>query len=207
MSMRRVGSWWLPKHESHMDVFLTKHDTYQYAQRDAALKFVKDWRLAIDIGAHVGLWTRDLVKRFTRVVAFEPVTAHRHCFTHNVPMRTVDLYSCALGAQSGKAMMKVERENSGHTRIAEGGTYEVEVRTLDSFTFKFVDFIKIDVEGYELDVLRGGEQTLSTHRPVVVIEQKPHNGEKDRYAASDFLLSLNYELAGRVIDDLTFVPK
>lgn len=204
--MRRVGSWWLPKHESHLDVHLAKGDSYQQVHRTAALSFVSNWRCALDVGAHVGLWSRELASRFERVIAFEPVTSHRHCFNHNVPLRNVDLYSCALGSQAGRASMVIERDNTGHTRISPAGTYEVEVRALDSFSFKHVDFIKIDVEGHELDVLRGGEHTLTTHRPVVVIEQKPHNGEEGRYAASDFLKSINFKLARRVVDDLIFTP-
>ena len=46
------------------------------------------------------------------------------------------------------------------------------MKTLDSFGFEAVDFIKIDVEGYELPMIRGGEQTIKACKPNIVIEQK-----------------------------------
>jgi hypothetical protein len=52
------------------------------------------------------------------------------------------------------------------------GKGEVEMHTLDSFSFENVDLIKIDTEGFEVFVLRGAEQTIKQWKPVIVVEQK-----------------------------------
>ena len=46
------------------------------------------------------------------------------------------------------------------------------MKRLDSFGFKRVDFIKIDVEGYELEVLKGGEYTITSCKPIIFIRNK-----------------------------------
>ena len=76
--------------------------------------------------------------------------------------------------------------------------------TLDSLNFSEVDFIKLDVEGYELDVIKGGINTLRDNDPVIIVEQKekyviPEEGPQ---AALKFLMKeLNYKVIDRVVDD------
>ena len=68
-------------------------------------------------------------------------------------------------------------------------TIRVPVRTLDSFNFEIVDLIKIDTEGYELPVLRGGRETIGRERPQLYIEI--HNqGQKS--LIFKFLQEFNY---------------
>jgi hypothetical protein len=90
----------------------------------------------------------------------------------------VEIYEIALGDEDTLALMMVEREVSGRSHISktDGGT--VDMRTLDSFGYQFVDFIKIDVEGYERKVLVGGQKTIEDNHPVIVIEQLGH---EERY--------------------------
>jgi hypothetical protein len=73
-----------------------------------------------------------------------------------------------------------------------GGAQTVEVVTIDGLGLRQVDFLKIDVEGWEHEVVQGAEQTIRSHRPVVVIEQKPHQAERygrGRYDALNVLRS------------------
>lgn len=216
--MKIVGGMYLPDHEQHMVAWITANNTvidgkltYQYAKLNAAMEFVKNWRTAIDAGAHCGFWSVHLVKRFQEVYAFEPVAEHRACFIKNVP--SVDgnsarlrLYHCALGEREGEVAMTIEQGSSGGTYIATNGHAgeHVPVCTLDSQKIANVDFLKIDVEGYELFVVRGGEQTIRRDRPCIVIEQKP-KGLAERYgqtrmAAVELLQSwgakIQFEMSG-----------
>ena len=72
-------------------------------------------------------------------------------------------------------------------------SYQVSVRSLDSFNFKELDFIKIDAEGAELDILRGARATILASRPVIVYEFQP--GDFERFDShSRFFASLDYDV-------------
>jgi len=178
---------WLPDGEKHFPEWMTRNGeivngkgTYQIKKLREAMKHVKQFRTAIDVGAHVGLWSMHLVTRFNLLHAFEPVQQFRDCWCRNVDA-TIDhlrsaayeLHDCALGASDGGLVgMRVDAADTGGTHVTSGG--DVPMFTLDSFEFPDVDFIKIDCEGYELEVLKGAADTLARCKPGVIVEQKPH---------------------------------
>lgn len=128
-------------------------------------------RVAVDVGAHIGLWARWLVKRFKFVHAFEPVNEHADLFAKNVPALNYNLHRVALGAGYGAVAIKEYPENTGQAHIA-AGEGDVTMLALDLYRLADVDLIKVDVEGYELEVLKGAEKTLREWRPIVVVEQR-----------------------------------
>jgi FkbM family methyltransferase len=97
----------------------------------------------------------------------------------------IQTYNVALGPTSGSVEMHIKK-NDGHNRVANDGyttpsgkavkintgyqRVTVPQLTLDSYNFTDVDIIKIDVEGYELQVLEGAVQTIANNRPIVQIE-------------------------------------
>lgn len=94
-------------------------------------------------------------------------------------------YNIALGPENNSVEMHIKK-NDGHNRVANDGyttlsgkpvkvntgyqKVSVPQKTLDSFQFDEVDIIKIDVEGYELQVLEGASDTIKRNRPIVQIE-------------------------------------
>lgn len=71
--------------------------------------------------------------------------------------------------------MAVNPADTGGTHVTSAslsGLGAVELRTLDSYGFADVDFLKIDCEGYELEVLKGAKDTLARCKPCVIVEQK-----------------------------------
>ena len=136
--------------------------------------------LALDIGAHVGIWTQRLAKDFNQVIAFEPMKKHIECHRENCKgLDNVTLHTVALSNVTTNAIMTTKDINSGmstliHTESLkwkkEKKTEEVETTTLDSFNLPKIDFIKMDVEGWEENVLEGAEKTILTHRPTIYIE-------------------------------------
>ena len=135
----------------------------------SVLPYVKQRRMAVDVGAHIGLWTRMLAQKFSHVTAFEPVAENFACLLLNAGYKNATLENAALGALHETCAMAQRGDNSGCWAVDAGGV-GVELNTLDSYKLNDVDLIKIDVEGYEGEVIAGATATLMRCRPTVVFE-------------------------------------
>ncbi len=192
---KKIGGIWFPDTDQHfvemMGPDAIRHRvldgkwTYQIHKLEGALAYQINRRRCIDIGAHVGLWSMWLVRHFNRIESFEPVPDHARLFELNVDMATVTLHREALGAKAGTVSIETAADATGSAHVVQGGGgdmrnghgsmmsyHNIEMRTLDSYEFENVDFIKIDVEGYEREVVRGALDTLKRCRPNIIIEQK-----------------------------------
>ena len=221
--MKHVGNWWFPDHEKHLldwmatpkaRVVINGRESYQGRKQLAAMELVpKDRRrLAIDVGAHVGLWSFNLAHWFETVEAFEPVPEHRECWEKNLAPQTAGiakLYPCALGDEPGTVSIVTEKGSSGNSMVDIKGKGSVEMRTLDSFGFEDVDLIKIDTEGYEVFVLRGAEMTIKASWPVIVVEQKRDHSSSHfgvpALSAVTLLKNWGYEIAQEISGDYFMV--
>ncbi len=166
--MREFMGWWFPDIESHFPKMLKKSvdkggpAEYQQKVRLRSLDFVKQKRLALDVGANVGLWSRDLVKHFDKVIAFEPVEMFRECLAKNVTSERLWASPMALGDADMMATMVITEGNTGHSHIDPNKINQgsVQVVRLDHLNLEHVDYIKIDCEGYENTILRGARETI-----------------------------------------------
>ena len=185
---------WIPDD----DDWVNWSGNYEQDQFNEVMPHVSNRDVALDIGAHVGIWSMRLAQNFKRVIAFEPVPKHIECWKQNMTKFISEqsewgnistLETVALGHENGTAPMKVP--NTTNTGMASL-VYEVfnqrtgarwvqpgwetfpeivvETRTLDSYEFDQLDFIKIDVEWFELRVLQGAENTIRKHKPIMYIE-------------------------------------
>lgn len=135
----------------------------------------------LDVGAHHGDYCNLLTRSFPDAVihAFEPHPRTFACLEEQA-VETVRLHSCALGATSGVAQLfdRKGQDGSVHASLSKNSvltaskneviTHQIEVITLDHFIqsegIERVDFIKIDTEGYEMDVINGGADALEKGR-------------------------------------------
>ena len=204
--------WHFPEIESHFPKMLKKSvdkggpAEYQQKVRLRSLDFVKQKRVALDVGANVGLWSRDLVQSFEKVIAFEPVDMFRECLARNVTSDRLWASPMALGDTDMRATMVITEGNTGHSHIDPNsyGQGETQVVQLDSLAMEVVDYIKIDCEGFEYKVLRGGAKTIQRCKPVVVLEQKPHDmysKEYSQFAAIELLQGWGMIKLDQVKDD------
>ena len=139
----------------------------QERQRTNALRYVESKRNCIDIGSHVGLWTRELASKFEQVYCFEPNPVFIECFKKNITETNVQLFQYGLSNNEHTASMK--ETNSTMMNDAPGS---IQCRTLDSFNLNNIDFIKIDVDGFEVKVLNGAIETITRNKPAINIEMK-----------------------------------
>lgn len=204
--------WWFPDEETHFPRMLDKSvnkglpPVYQEIARRRSIALTKNRRLAIDIGANVGLWSKDLCDNFQRVMAFEPVSKFRDCLIKNVKNNNLEVQDIALGNEETWGTMNITPDNTGHSHIdpTSLGQGDTRIRKLDNLALDIVDYIKVDCEGYEYKVLLGAEQTIKRCQPVLVIEQKPHDTyskEYGQFAAIELLQSWGMSKLDQVKDD------
>jgi len=172
----------------------------------------------VDIGANIGDWTLPaarLVGTKGKVLSFEPVPRMAEALRKSAwanRFTQVQVFDCALSNRVGEADFSMERENSGGSRLNEmedgpGRSFsrlKVKVSTLDEMVdaadLSAIALIKIDVEGFEADVLQGAVRTLDRFRPALHLETGHETPDKRRIIA-DVLAGAGYELAGIVCAD------
>lgn len=209
--MYQAHGWWFPDQDTHFAGMLEKNikkgggPVYQEPVRRLSIKHCAHKRLALDIGANVGLWSRDLCEHFDQVVAFEPVADFRSCLQKNVINTKLDLRACALGEQDTMIDMIVTEINTGHSHVdtASLGKGKTHMYRLDSLGFTGVDYMKLDCEGYENAILRGARETIMANRPIMVVEHKNHQdvGHDDTGQALDTLVGWGARIIDRVKND------
>ena len=183
-----------------------------------ALTLTEGRHCAIDVGAHIGTWTRPLAAHFERVVALEPEPKVFRLLEQNIngAAGKVQLMNVAAWDQAETLRLQAGPYNSGETvaSAVNGSAIDLdEVAVcrglpLDDLQLDQVDLIKIDVEGAELRVLQGAELTLRRYRPVVVLEEA-----YAELAAADWLKQRGYRerfrkpiLPGHPKDNVVYTP-
>lgn len=144
-------------------------------------KFCNSKSGSIDVGVNEGVFSRWMAKYSDHVDSFE-------CNPHLLPKlktflpRNVRLHQCALSSDSGTATLRFDPKNTGIGTIESQNrldrnpgiesVLEVEVPKckLDEFGLGDVSFVKIDVEGHELEVLKGATVLIERARPVLLVE-------------------------------------
>ncbi len=163
----------------------------------------------IDVGAHIGIWTLGLANYCDQVHAFEPQPFICNMLAGSIALngyRHIQLHDCVLGAERGELDIPnfrydwpgnfgsiefghEQREYMGQTQLPSA--QRVPVMPLDDFWFERVRFIKIDVEGMEMDVLDGAEQTIRGQKvPLLLVEYL----KGDRHALRERLEAWGYEV-------------
>ena len=174
---------------------------------------IKTFNNAIDCGACYGFWTYLLQPYFNKVYAFELVNAHRLCFLKNMSnfnIKNFELFPFGLGHKNFKCLVGNEQgfiDKFGYAafnaQVVEDKNGQENVRTLDSFNLDNISFIKIDVEGYELNLLKGAQETIEKNKPVIFIEKTITKYDDIK----SFLNNYNYDLVEEFEKDALFKVK
>lgn len=178
-------------------------------------KFIFPGSTVLDIGANCGQYTYTLSKlvgRSGKVISFEPV---KYTFdvlriiVKKLKLKNVELHNIALSNKKGKLEIKIPLDNFGIPNIGLSSFTNndnvlreiVKADTLDNFLhvknvdFKKILFIKCDVEGFELFVLKGGINCFKLAKPTLLIEVDDFLTRKVGYSANElfeFLRKLGY---------------
>ena len=164
---------------------------FEYDLLNSIIKYTPPRSVILDIGANIGnhsiYWA--MMCDAKEIHSFEPMNKAYQILCENVRINNLEniitTYNIALGSQKGYAMIKdFYPNNIGRTSIVETTDgveiNRIKIEALDEMNIEFshVNFVKIDVEGYELNVLEGMRKLLMRHRPIVFIECFPKNLDK-----------------------------
>jgi FkbM family methyltransferase len=181
-----IGVWWINDFD-FLDNAL-QWQGFEDTEYNFAGLFLKPGMKVLDIGAHRGFYTLLFSKKIGpegRVIAFEPSPRERKKLNRHLSLnrsRNVEVLGCALGESDGIANLYVVNGlDSGCNSLQPPDTdsptsaVAVRVRKLDEVLAQVkaekIDFIKLDVEGGELGVLKGAEELLKrVPRPVILCE-------------------------------------
>jgi FkbM family methyltransferase len=177
--------------------------------------FVKPDKNVIDIGAHIGWYTLDMASKCNHVYSFECSPKSFNYLCANIALNSLDYkvtkYNCALSNNEGITQYYIRDPKDGggngiskfeYDNIHQTPSIDVPIKTLDSFELKNVNFIKIDVEGHEKEVLQGSIQTIiNNNYPKILFESWDEHQEKNGIPAIklkqelfEYIYSLGYKI-------------
>jgi len=164
----KVNGFWVPSNDVHLDQWKSGRP---FTQNKCLIKFLdycqnqnKKFRTVLDIGAWCGTWAKAIEPYTKKVIAFEPDKIHFECLTKNATINC-DGRMEAVGSEE-KYISLTEDDFTQAKRVDKTG--DTRMVTVDSFDYKDVDLIKIDVEGYEMEVIKGAEKTLQNTQYLMI---------------------------------------
>jgi len=168
-------------------------------------------KVVADAGANIGVFTLyALALGAKKVYAFEAVKETHAMFLGNLDLNRcggkVEAVNAALGAGAGKARLKfnaggagssmIDRASAGvNSGVSYSGSRMVELAALDSLVKGRVDFIKMDVEGYEEEVLRGAGRLIKRYKPVLSFSAYHRLTDKKRLPRAVLALRKDYRIS------------
>ena len=179
---------------------LQLYGEFSDAEIDVMRKTVKPGDTVLDVGANIGALTvpmAQMVGPTGRVIAWEPQPETFALLKQNIrqnDLNNVALHNCAAGSKMETVAMpdlaKIRGFNYGGVPLGRGERMAW-VETIDSLGLENVSFMKIDVEGFEPDVIKGASETIRRCRPFLYVEN-------DRPENSNMLVSLIVDLGYRL---------
>jgi FkbM family methyltransferase len=160
-----LGKW--VKEHGRLDFDTSALNTYKH--------YFKNNGVFLNVGANIGCYAFSFVNQAKEILCFEPNIEAFECLHYNLhKYKNVNLYNFAISDKDTGYEVRCENDNIGMAFIVESNNSEFQTKTIDSLKLEELDFILIDVEGFELKVLKGGEKTISKFNPIMIIEINDH---------------------------------
>lgn len=159
-------------------------------------------KVFLDVGAHTGTYTISMASKFKEVYSFEcqKMTYYALCGSIALSnLNNVNAIGFGLGSkeQEGEKILKIVSNDGGGSTVKETDMpvlreEKISIRTLDSFNIQNVGFIKIDIEGNELDMLKGSTETLkNSNYPPILFESNHPDKDVELF---NFIRNLGYNV-------------
>lgn len=163
-------------------------------------RFLKKDMIFVDVGSNQGEYTLFAAKRLThgRVLAFEPLPSIRNVLNENISLngfRNIDVFNCGLSDREGTVQIhEIENVHEGLATFYPGDriskiAFQVQLKSLDNIfetlNLNRLDFIKIDIEGGELEALKGSRNVIQKYHPVLMVEINEETYNAAGYSSKD----------------------
>ena len=177
-------------------------ENYQHKHYANGVAHATSRRTVIDCGAHVGIFTRRFARDFDRVIAVEPTNGD-YLELNTAHLDNVTRVYAALSNREGSAWLDTHNPcASGDWSVVDYPTeWPCQVTTIDSLNASEVDYIKVDTQGLEREVLEGGANTIKLWRPVLHVETR------DKGLLAWIEAEFGYAWASRYIKDHILLPR
>lgn len=168
------------EHDTHLSKWVVEHNRLDFDQNvlPYVLPHIKHGDVIVDVGANIGCYAFAFLNRAGSqgaIHCFEPSEESFECLEHNLKnYPNAYLYNQALSYKDGYVQVVRENNNVGMNFCQEVNEGKIKCISLDGLDLPRVDFIKLDCEGMELDVLRGAERTIILNNPTLFIEINIH---------------------------------
>lgn len=170
------------------------------------LKYCRSKRTAFQAGGNIGIWPVALAKEFAHCISVEPENDNFHALKKNTSqIPNITIMQMAIGNLSGTTSMQKVKGNMGAHYCTPGE--DVKICSIDSLGLKEVDYIQLDIEGFEHQAILGAKLTIEANLPVIVLELNGlgnRNGHSDQ-STIDLMESLGYQIVDRIARDVVFV--
>ena len=178
-------------------------------------KYITKESVVVDVGAFIGSHTIILSNFAKKVISFEPQKVIGECLKKTIDENNIDnveFYNYGLGSEA--ETLSFSTNHDGGATVVEGkrtknnallqyiDKYDIEVVGLDSIIKEKIDLIKMDVEGFEFEVLEGGKETIEKYKPVIVIEVF----KKNKIRLNEWCKINNYMVESLKADDYLLLP-
>ena len=162
MNIEKINGFWVPSNDIHVEQW---RQGQPFTQNKCLREFLewcrsrdKKFNTVLDIGAWCGTWSAEFAPYCKKIYAIEPDRTHFECLLKNLSsFDNIELLDYAVGDIETRVSL-TDDDFTQARRIYSIGN--ILMKTVDSFKFEDVDLIKIDVEGFEMNVLRGAKDTL-----------------------------------------------
>jgi FkbM family methyltransferase len=168
VKIEKVNDFWVPSNDIHIEQWKSGSPFTQNKCLNKFIKYcesqTKKMKTVIDVGAWCGTWAKAIEPFAKKVIAFEPDQTHFECLQRNCTINCTPRME-AVGAQLQEVSL-TEDNFTQAKRVNEKGN--IRMITLDHMAYEDVDMIKIDVEGYEMEVLKGATKTLESVKYLMI---------------------------------------
>ena len=181
---------------------------------DLLKRFIKPGTDSIDVGVYRGVYSYEMSKYSKKVHSFEPNPLIFKYINKNLKKisNNIDLYNFALSNENKVSNLripirdkKMNKENYEEHYLMGRATvhklnnfqnyekFEITLKKIDDFNFdNEISFMKIDVEGHEMEVIEGGKLFIKKNKPVLLVEIEERHSKKNIHHSIDYINGLGY---------------